>query len=491
MKWWIALLFVIPFVFGAEGIVMSAQKEYHFPLNQPASFALNFTNPYNADVSGQFSYSFAQQSSGFSMSNSQSKPLSIGAIPDPIGFDLGTPSTPGIINLDNVKYVYRNPKGEQLTATLPPITVYFEQDPSQQQQEQVESSTETEEQQKKEQEEAQKQEQEQLREQMEQQQVQNQLQNRLQNNQAPDDTNALKQQMQQQLEEQRKMEEEFRKALENSPELQQKMQELMEQGYEQKQASLDPSAADSGNFSATFENPAGDKVELKGEMIKNKMESLQALRKWDEAQLLKTIRADPRVLQYEQELLGDGFNFTQAGILSGMNNTNVTLYYERKGKQATIVASLEDETITSVHMQRPFPLLWPVLVLVVLVVMGVIYYLRKQTVPEANKPQPLVRINPAALARSLLKQAREQFAKKHYKDAHESAALAIKTYYAHTLSEGETLSNMQLIVLLKRNKTETKQIVDILNRCALVEFAKGKADKKEFEKICSQIEKML
>ena len=86
-------------------------------------------------------------------------------------------------------------------------------------------------------------------------------------------------------------------------------------------------------------------------------------------------------------------------------------------------------------------------------------------------------------SQKLLKQAEKLFEKKQYKNAYGKAGQAMRLFLSHEYGLGYELTNYEIISVLKTNGKITKDISKCFDLCSFVEFAKYKANKKDFEKI--------
>jgi hypothetical protein len=87
--------------------------------------------------------------------------------------------------------------------------------------------------------------------------------------------------------------------------------------------------------------------------------------------------------------------------------------------------------------------------------------------------------------------AKKLFSEKKMKDAYGKAAEAIRFFYGHMFNHKQEMTNTDLIKLLKKNKIKPEKATKCLNLCGLVEFAKYKANKKDFDEIFSLAEKII
>ena len=89
----------------------------------------------------------------------------------------------------------------------------------------------------------------------------------------------------------------------------------------------------------------------------------------------------------------------------------------------------------------------------------------------------------------MLSEAKNLYDEELFKDAHEKLSQAIRFYYSHRLYNGTEMTNMDTLQLLrKQNIPEFDSILNYLNMCEMIEFAKNPTQRKNF---FSAIEKFL
>ncbi len=91
----------------------------------------------------------------------------------------------------------------------------------------------------------------------------------------------------------------------------------------------------------------------------------------------------------------------------------------------------------------------------------------------------------------LLDKAKDLFEKGKYKDAYEKVGQAIRLYLSYKYGLKREVTNDEIIKYLKNKNKEVKLIKRCFDLCSLVEFAKYKANKKDFEKIVGLGEEII
>ena len=81
----------------------------------------------------------------------------------------------------------------------------------------------------------------------------------------------------------------------------------------------------------------------------------------------------------------------------------------------------------------------------------------------------------------MLSEAKNLYDEELFKDAHEKLSQAIRFYYSHRLYNGTEMTNMDTLQLLrKQNIPEFDSILNYLNMCEMIEFAKNSTQRKNF-----------
>ena len=108
------------------------------------------------------------------------------------------------------------------------------------------------------------------------------------------------------------------------------------------------------------------------------------------------------------------------------------------------------------------------------------YQLKNQIPILSEKP-----INFRKEAMNMLAEAQELFEKNQHKDAYAKASEALRFYYMHKLKSKKELTSTETFRLLKSNNMDHNNAQKCLNLCGLVEFARYKPNKRDFNQILS------
>ena len=92
----------------------------------------------------------------------------------------------------------------------------------------------------------------------------------------------------------------------------------------------------------------------------------------------------------------------------------------------------------------------------------------------------------------MLLDARELYKNKVYKDAHEKFGQAIRFYYSHHFDLEREMTNIETLQILRRNKVKHfDSILDFLNLCGMIEFAKHETDERKFYRSIDEFMKII
>ncbi len=491
----LSLMFTGTNIVFAEDIVFSLnQTEYYFLIGQDAIIEMDENNTYGKRIKGQLTYTITQEinQGGFYSSkvHSQSKSFVVENGYSKANFAFGTSDQPTTLR---VKLEFNYNEKVPVTIELDEFLIYFVENQNQQKNEEdpMQSSSEKSEQQSQEQPQQEPQEPQ-----------QHPASSKIQNNQMNQDTKALKQQMDKQVQEQKQMEEEFKKNLENNSELQEKHQEMMDKGYTPEETSLDPSANDSGKFEFNYSKPGGEKASLKGEMKNGTMENLRSLTEEDKQEMMQKLGENKEFQKFNEEQL-KRFNNTQPQFNQlTQNHTEITIPYNNsEGKSMNITAEYIDGEIEKVSLSEKKDeessnnLWWVLLILLACIVGWVIYnkYFRvvnpQTEIAEINLNKP---VDYKKEAKKMIVEAEKLFGDKKEKDAYEKVSRGVRFYFSYKLGTKKEITNTDLLKLMRKKKNgKYLDVQKCLGMCSLVEFAKYKPNRKDFDKIVGIARKVV
>ncbi len=514
MRAWAILVLVVmlvPLVHAGDITLSLNQSDYYFPVGTQSIIPLQADNTYNSTINGNLGYTVAQSINQAGMqyqsSNTKSTPFSIKQGDSRIGLSFGTASSPAILSV-SMSFSYDDNGTREVD--LGNIKIHFVENGSQQkknQQNQVSSSSQkaSAPQQQTNPLSQQEKEMQQMLGQMnggqqaqQQQQSQQQQQQQLQNSQLNQDSSALKQQMQEQVKNEQQMQKNFQKQIAQDPDFQQAHQQLVSQGYNLTGASLNPTDNNSGSFKLDYQNKAGQQASLSGQMQNGTMQSLHKDTPETRQQMLDLLYNDSRFRKFNQTLLSEGFTSQNATVSFEGNMTTVQVNYARGNETASIRGDIENMTVKDVELldrdgKPRKSYLWLLLVAAGLAVLGYFSYMRFAKKSEETEEKKIVKkpFDYKKEARAMLEKAGELFSDKRYKDAYMTAGQALRLYLNYENGLEKETTNDEIIEHLRKENKDFRAAKDCFDLCSLVEFAKYKANKKDFDKIVMYAGKVI
>ncbi len=334
-----------------------------------------------------------------------------------------------------------------------------------------------------------------------QEQMQQQMSN-VQNNQMPQDTGALKQEMQKQREEYKQMQQELAQKIQEDEEFKKAHEEMLEQGYEMTGGEVDPESNNTGDFKMNYQDAAGETASVSGSMQDGEMQDMQKQSSAADKQMMEQMQQDPEFQKMQQELSEQGFNQSKPmpSFERDGNQTELTMeYQDAEGERAEITTKFENQTVTSVEMERDVKKEdeeeeeneWyrklPGILLMLAGIALVTYAIMKVNKKKASQGNAMTDhekpINHRKEAKKMLAEAQKLFAEDKRKDAYEMASQAVRLFYSHKFGYRKELTNSQTVDALKKHGGGHKDVQKCLNMCGMVEFAKYSANKKDFSEI--------
>ncbi|MFC1741960.1 hypothetical protein ACFL3V_05470 [Nanoarchaeota archaeon] len=334
-------------------------------------------------------------------------------------------------------------------------------------------------------------------------QAQDQMQQKkdaVQNNQMDQDAGALKEEMQRQREEFQKMQQEFAKQMSENPEFAEQHEKMLREGYNVTNAEVDPETNDTGNFKVNYQRPNGEKAALAGSMQNGTMEEFQKQSAADERMMREQLANNPEFQKFSEELAREGFNETSLQMNLDGNKTEVVMNYQNPdGREASITSDFVNQTIEKVELEKEekkdysrLSLLGVVLVLLFLAAY-LLYrkYFVKPVDSQGNVVVPEKPVNYRKESRKMIEKAKKLFDDKKEKDAYEMVGRAIRFFYTHKLGYKRELTNTCTIDCLRRHKMDHKSVQSCLGMCGMVEFARYKANRRDFNSIVKSAENIV
>ncbi len=505
------VVLLVPLVHAGDITLSLNQSDYYFPVGTQSAIGLHAENSYNSTVKGNLGYTITQSINQGGMqyqsSNRKSTTFSIKNGKSTIGLGFGTSDSPLVLSV-SMSFTYEDNGTREVD--LGDIKIHFVENSSQQQtqQNQVKSSSQKTQasQQQTDPFAQQEKEMQQMLNQMTGNQQQTQQpsesdQQKLQNSQMNQDSSALKKQMQEQVQKEQQMQKNFQRQVAQDPEFQQAHQELMNQGYNLTGASLDPTSNNTGSFKLDYQNKAGQNASLSGQMQNGSMHSIQKDTPETRKQMLELLYNDSRFKKFNKTLYGEGFSLQGADVSFSENMTNVQVNYgDGNNQTAGIRGDIENETVKDVvlidgngKVMKSY--WWLLIVLAGILVIGYLGYMKfaKKAKTEETEDKKIVKkpFDYKKEARAMLEKAGKLFSEKRYKDAYMTAGQALRLFLNYENGLEKETTNDEIIEHLRKEKKDFKDAKDCFDLCSLVEFAKYKANKKDFDKIMMYAGKVI
>jgi len=514
MKAWHAGLVLLLFVAmlvpaaSASGITITSDKtDYYFALGDTAAISLPVSNTYDHDIDGTLQFTTVEQlqNTGSSLTSTKNRVYTT-TIPSGnshLNISAGTSTKPESIQIQ-VAFQYSDPSATQVT--LPAITVHFVQDPSQYSQSQGGQQTSTSS--------AATSAFGSSSVQIVQQSVSVQQQagrdasqsssSALQNNQMSQDTSALKEQLQREAAEKEQEKNAFNSALDADPLVQQVNETLVADGYSRASVDTNPTSGSDGSFAMTYQNAAGEQVNLNGAMTQGVVPSVT---EQSAAALNVTapLAANTTYQSFVRTLGDKGYsrNTTLMNVTLSGAMVNVT-YLTDKGTPAFVNATVENGNVTEVSLglnENGPDYLLIAIIAVVLVIAAVCVWLiwRRLKAKKPALPQAARQVRPAPVpldyrkeALRLLAEAEAAYHRHEYRDAYGLAGRAARVFLSDDHGDRRELTNAELVsVLAASGRAGSDTIATLLERTSDVEFAKGMPDEGEFTGMVTTIRRMV
>jgi len=316
----------------------------------------------------------------------------------------------------------------------------------------------------------------------------------LQNSQMMQDSSAVKQQIEEQARKHQQMQEQLERELEQNRALQDMKKQLEEQGYEEQSKDIRPQSNNTGDFQYGYKKQSGETAQISGSMKDGRMQELSKKTSEDERDIMDALQNSSEFRNLNEELTKQGFIQTKLEYSNKGNLTQAKLTYQKGDETANISAELKNMTVTKVKLERESNRSYWWLILIILAVCLAAFYTwqkKRRYNPASEMPQPAVRIDHTREALKMLAEAERLFEHKHEKDAYGKLSEAVRYYCTHKFGEGKELNATETIRLLRHKNLSYGEVSECLSIAGLVEFAKYKPDKKDFERAVELARKVI
>jgi len=198
---------------------------------------------------------------------------------------------------------------------------------------------------------------------------------------------------------------------------------------------------------------------------------------------------------YDAELSNEGL-IQQEAVFTTIdeNEIEIDVPYENNDHRSNIVAYYVDGDITDVQIIRPsqdfaVDYLWIIPITLLAIAVGIVL-VKKFTNKKIKVVTPIVQevsvgnhttINYLNTTNQILADSKKLYGEKMYKDAHEKFGYAIRFYYSHHFELSKELTSIETLQILRKNNVKDFDLIlDCLNLCGMIEFAKQESDEKTF-----------
>lgn len=505
-------LMLVPAALAAGITITSDKTDYYFALGDTAAVSLPVSNTYGHDIDGTLRFTTVEllQNTGSTLTSTKNR-VYTKTIPSGnsfINISAGTSNVPESIKIQ-VAYQYSDPQATQVT--LPDITVHFVQDPSQYAQSEgsaqtstsgaasssfgsssvqiVQQSVSV---------------QQQAGRDASQGQSGQSASSALQNSQLSQDTSALKEQLQREAAEKEQAKNEFAKALDADPLVRQVNETLTADGYSRQSVDENPTSGSDGTFAMTYQNAAGEQVNLQGTMSQGVVPSVLE-QSAAEVNVTAPLAANATYQSFEQGLAGQSFqrNATLMNVTLSGATVNLT-YLSAKGTPAYVNATVENGNVTQVSLEIPpgeTGYLLIGLIAAIAVIAAVCAWLvwrrikaKKPVAPQAARqtlPAP-VPVDYRKEALRLLAEAEAAYRRQEFSSAYGLAGRAARIFLSYDHGDRRELTNAEIVtVLAASGRTGSRAVGTLLERTSDVEFARGLPNAEEFAAMVRQVKEMI
>jgi len=224
----------------------------------------------------------------------------------------------------------------------------------------------------------------------------------------------------------------------------------------------------------------------------------------DREKMLQELMENREFQKYNEKLTEQGFNMSGINFNQiSQNHTKVVVSYSNKSSRNNesnstdikkITAEYRDGEIKDVVLEdnenNKNENLWFILILI-LIATGIYYFkFRKRVAQPAALQGGEFKKDYIREAREMLNAARDLFSKKREKDAYEKVSQAVRFYFSNKLNLKKEVTNYELLKVLERDD-KGKDVKRCLDLCALVEFAKYRANREDFDEIILSAERII
>ena len=241
------------------------------------------------------------------------------------------------------------------------------------------------------------------------------------------------------------------------------------------------------------QNTAGLREEIMNEIMRNE-------------EILQQLQQNTQFQMYDAQLSNEGL-IQQEAVFTTIdeNEIEIDVPYENNDDRSNIVAYYVDGDITDVQIIRPsqdfaVDYLWIIPIILLAIAVGIVL-IKKSTNKKIKVVTPIVQevsvdnhttINYIDATNQILADSKKLYEEKMYKDAHEKFGYAIRFYYSHHFELGKELTSIEALQILRKNNVKDFDLIlDCLNLCGMIEFAKQEPDEKMFFDYIDKFSKLI
>lgn len=490
------LLMTIPVAFAEEIAMSVGQSTYYFLVGENAIIPLTVDNKYEKQIDGTLRYSITQHTTQgnaqISQSNTRSSSFPIDSGEQIISLDLNTAKSPTTLSVE-LSYHYAD--GDNFVVILEPFTIEFVSDESQKNNQQNKMNSITQQSPQQNNPISSQSIQQRLDEMTQSPSGSPDLQQRLQNNQIPQDSSALKQQIYEQLEQDNQIHREFENKLATNEQFQELHQDLLEHGYDVTDGNLNPATNSTGDFQVNYQNEQGRWAKIQGSMTNSTINEIQLQTQQEIERMLEQLRTDSVFQQYDEQLIADQFAEQDVEFLYDSDQTTIEVKYQHEDRQtAAIVGEFEDNILANISLKKQNEsdftwISWLYVVVILIIAISYVMYVRlrhkkKNSSPQASiiKQQPFDHVG---VAEKLIKEGKENFEEKNYKDAYGKINQALRLFLSYELNLRKEVTNEEILELIQGDPYPVSDVKKCFRIASLVEFAKYTPNHDDFHTIAS------
>ena len=296
----------------------------------------------------------------------------------------------------------------------------------------------------------------------------------------------------QQSQSQQSQSQQSQQQMQQQAQLLQDAQQLL-QNYQQAAGYPDSALMPDQGPNLVDQNTAGLREEIMNEIMRNE-------------EILQQLQQNTQFQMYDAQLSNEGL-IQQEAVFTTIdeNEIEIDVPYENNDDRSNIVAYYVDGDITDVQIIRPsqdfaVDYLWIIPIILLAIAVGIVL-IKKSTNKKIKVVTPIVQevsvdnhttINYIDATNQILADSKKLYEEKMYKDAHEKFGYAIRFYYSHHFELGKELTSIEALQILRKNNVKDFDLIlDCLNLCGMIEFAKQEPDEKMFFDYIDKFSKLI